>query len=137
MYPNPMSITAIQAAYATGEPWLDQLNGYLHDNLVFAQGHLAEHLPKVPDDRPRGGPTSPGWTWAPTSGPGPRRPGQLSGEDRRHPHRKRRGGRAPPSPLAAKTACINTACPLLHAGGGLRRMCTALTGYSPATSWST
>lgn len=53
MYPNPLSITAVQAAYATGEPWLNQLNGYIHENLVFTKDYLTEHLPKaemaVPD----------------------------------------------------------------------------------------
>ncbi|MFR2846939.1 MAG: PatB family C-S lyase [Hungatella hathewayi] len=54
MYPNPLSITAIEAAYATGEPWIDQLNGYLHDNLVFAKDYLAKHLPKAKMDVPEG-----------------------------------------------------------------------------------
>lgn len=52
--PNPLSITAIQAAYATGEEWLDQLNGYLHDNLVFVKEYLAEHLPKARMYLPQG-----------------------------------------------------------------------------------
>lgn len=54
MYPNPLSITAIQAAYATGEPWIDQLNEYLHDNLVFTHGYLARHLPKAQMSVPEG-----------------------------------------------------------------------------------
>lgn len=47
MYPNPLSITAMEAAYATGEPWIDQLNGYLHNNLVFVKDYLAAHLSKA------------------------------------------------------------------------------------------
>lgn len=54
MYPNPMSITAMQAAYTLGEPWLEQLNGYLHDNLVFARDYLAQHLPKAQMTVPEG-----------------------------------------------------------------------------------
>ncbi|MDD3337241.1 MAG: PatB family C-S lyase [Lachnospiraceae bacterium] len=54
MYPNPLSITAIQAAYATGEPWIDQLNGYLHDNLVFVKEYLAKHLPRAKMNVPEG-----------------------------------------------------------------------------------
>lgn len=53
MYPNPLSITAIESAYATGEAWLDELNVYLHENLIFVRDYLARHLPKanmaVPD----------------------------------------------------------------------------------------
>lgn len=45
MYPNPLAITALQAAYATGEDWLDQVNAYMHENLVFVKDYLAEHLP--------------------------------------------------------------------------------------------
>ena len=48
------SITAIEAAYATGEEWLDQLNGYIHDNLVFVKDYLAEHLPKAKMYLPEG-----------------------------------------------------------------------------------
>lgn len=54
MYPNPMSITAVEAAYATGEEWLDQLNGYLHENLVFVRDYLARHLPKAKMYLPEG-----------------------------------------------------------------------------------
>ncbi len=54
MYANPLSITAIQAAYATGEPWIDQLNGYLHNNLVFARDYLAKRLPKARMTVPEG-----------------------------------------------------------------------------------
>lgn len=146
MYPNPMSITAIQSAYATGEPWLDQLNGYLHDNLVFAQAYLAEHLPKARMTVPEGtyfawvdvGPylrgaaradldsylvktadilIESGVEGAPTFGPG--------GENRLR---------------------INTACPRSMLEEGLRRMCTALDRVFPgdklddlgyATPWGT
>lgn len=52
--PNPLSITAIEAAYATGEPWLDQLNGYLHHNLVFVKEYLAKHLPLAKMEIPEG-----------------------------------------------------------------------------------
>lgn len=52
--PNPLSIAATQAAYATGEPWLNQLNGYLHDNLVFVRDYLAAHLPKARMALPEG-----------------------------------------------------------------------------------
>lgn len=54
MYPNPLSITAIESAYAAGEPWLDQLNVYLHDNLVFTRDYLAVHLPKAQMTVPEG-----------------------------------------------------------------------------------
>lgn len=52
--PNPLSITAIEAAYATGEEWLSQLNGYLHENLVFVKDYLSRHLPKAKMYLPQG-----------------------------------------------------------------------------------
>lgn len=54
MYPNPLSITALESAYATGEVWLDELNVYLHENLVFVKDYLAEHLPKASMEVPDG-----------------------------------------------------------------------------------
>lgn len=54
MYPNPLAITALQAAYATGEDWLDQVNTYVHENLVFLKEYLAEHLPKAKLTVPEG-----------------------------------------------------------------------------------
>ena len=42
---NPLSMTAAHAAYASGEPWLEQLCCYLDDNFRFTRDYLAEHLP--------------------------------------------------------------------------------------------
>lgn len=47
MMPNPLSITAIQTAYEAGEPWLDQANAYFHENLLFTERYLREHLPQI------------------------------------------------------------------------------------------
>lgn len=52
--PNPLSIKAVQAAYATGEEWLEQVNEYIWKNLEFAKAYLAENLPKAIMEIPEG-----------------------------------------------------------------------------------
>ncbi|MEG1720723.1 MAG: PatB family C-S lyase [Pseudoflavonifractor sp.] len=54
MYPNPLAITAVQAAYTTGEDWLNQVNAYIHENLLFLKSYLAEHLPRAKMMMPQG-----------------------------------------------------------------------------------
>ena len=44
---NPLSITAAQAAYEKGEPWLKELTIYLDDNFKLVENYLQEHLPKA------------------------------------------------------------------------------------------
>jgi len=44
---NPLSIVAAQAAYATGQEWLDELKLYLDENFNFLKNYLTKHLPKA------------------------------------------------------------------------------------------
>jgi cystathionine beta-lyase len=42
---NPLSITASQAAYEEGGPWLNALKAYLDENFAFMAEFLQKHLP--------------------------------------------------------------------------------------------
>lgn len=44
---SPLAITANIAAYNESEDWLGQVNRYIDENIAFARGYLAEHLPKA------------------------------------------------------------------------------------------
>lgn len=46
-FDNPLSIAATQAAYESGEPWLEELRVYLDNNFKFTQEYLKEHLQKA------------------------------------------------------------------------------------------
>ena len=46
-FDNPLSIAASQAAYESGEPWLEELTDYLDENFEFTGQYLSEHLPKA------------------------------------------------------------------------------------------
>ncbi|EET86166.1 aminotransferase, class I and II [Clostridium carboxidivorans P7] len=43
-FENPLSVTAVQAAYAYGEGWLDEMKLYLDSNFEFLKQYLAKHL---------------------------------------------------------------------------------------------
>ena len=45
--PNPLAIAAVEAAYSGGEEWLDDLNEYIAENLIFVKEYLNKHLPKA------------------------------------------------------------------------------------------
>jgi cystathionine beta-lyase len=51
---NPFSITAFEAAYRHGGPWLDELLGYLQGNVQLVSRYLAEHVPEIRMDQPEG-----------------------------------------------------------------------------------
>lgn len=51
---NPFSITAFEAAYRSGEAWLDALLIYLQDNRDFVREYLRKHLPKIRLIEPQG-----------------------------------------------------------------------------------
>ena len=42
-----MGIVATRAAYTQGQPWLDQVNAYISDNLHYVEQFVAERLPKA------------------------------------------------------------------------------------------
>ncbi|EGO62263.1 MalY/PatB family protein [Acetonema longum] len=44
---NPLSIAGVQAAYAKGSEWLEELKDYLDSNFACIRDFLAEHLPKA------------------------------------------------------------------------------------------
>lgn len=44
---NPLSLTAAQAAYSHGQPWLDALTVYLDNNFQFLENFLHLHLHKA------------------------------------------------------------------------------------------
>ena len=51
---NPFSITAFEAAYREGEPWLESLLVYLRDSRDFVRDYLVEHLPDIQLIEPEG-----------------------------------------------------------------------------------
>lgn len=52
IFPNIFGITACTAAYEKGEEWLDQLMGYLQNNVDFIDEFLKKKLPEVKWIRP-------------------------------------------------------------------------------------
>lgn len=44
---NSLGLVACQAAYTSGEPWLEQCRAYLRANLDFLCDFLAEHIPEI------------------------------------------------------------------------------------------
>ena len=46
-FDNPLSISATQAAYESGETWLEELRVYLDHNFKFTKEYLKEHLQKT------------------------------------------------------------------------------------------
>ena len=44
---NPISITAMQAAYEHGEDWLNQMNDYVEENFKYIKKFFDEKLPEV------------------------------------------------------------------------------------------
>lgn len=52
--PNIFGMTACKAAYEYGKPWLQELRGYLQDNLAFVRNFIKENLPKVKLIEPEG-----------------------------------------------------------------------------------
>lgn len=46
-FDNPLSIAAAQAAYESGEPWLEELRMYLDKNFSYTREYLLQHLPKA------------------------------------------------------------------------------------------
>jgi cystathionine beta-lyase len=51
---NIFGIVATQAAYESGEEWLDQLLGYLWGNYVFVRDFTRDHLPGIRVQEPEG-----------------------------------------------------------------------------------
>lgn len=45
--PNPMSVTAMMAAYTHGEEWLEQVNTYIDENIRFCTRFFEEKMPKA------------------------------------------------------------------------------------------
>lgn len=52
---NLFGLTAMKAAYNHGEPWLNELQKTLHDNLDQARASLARHLPDIHAPMPEAG----------------------------------------------------------------------------------
>jgi len=51
---NPLGIVATEAAYTQGASWLDQVNGYVDENLEYVGQFLSEQLPKAKYSIPEG-----------------------------------------------------------------------------------
>lgn len=45
---NPFGVTGLIAAYNGGEPWLNALVAYLHDNYLLTRDFFARELPELP-----------------------------------------------------------------------------------------
>ena len=52
--PNTFAITAQEAAYSQGEEWLEQLLGYLEDNLKCLSEFIAREIPRIKLIKPQG-----------------------------------------------------------------------------------
>ena len=51
---NPFSLTAFEAAYRSGGPWLDALLEYLQTNRRFVSEYLREYIPRIALIEPEG-----------------------------------------------------------------------------------
>lgn len=51
---NSLGLVACQAAYESGEPWLEQCRKYLWGNLDFLRSFLGEHIPQIRLVEPEG-----------------------------------------------------------------------------------
>lgn len=51
---NLFGITALEAAYAQGEEWLDQVLAYLEDNLDFLVDYISSSIPQIKVSKPQG-----------------------------------------------------------------------------------
>lgn len=51
---NSLGLVACQAAYTSGEEWLEQCRAYLRENLDYLRGFLAEHIPQITLVEPEG-----------------------------------------------------------------------------------
>ena len=52
--PNMLGCVACQAAYESGDAWLDACKAYMRENLEFVRSFLAEKLPKIKLVEPEG-----------------------------------------------------------------------------------
>lgn len=52
--PNSLGITALEAAYNEGRPWLDNLMEYITENLEFLISYIEENIPSLSVIRPEG-----------------------------------------------------------------------------------
>jgi cystathionine beta-lyase len=51
---NIFGLEAMNAAYAHGEAWLDELLPYLWENIVMAEKYIKENLPEIGIEKPEG-----------------------------------------------------------------------------------
>ena len=51
---NPFGMTACRAAYENGEPWLDALLPYLHENLRSMTSYFSDDIPEIKIIQPEG-----------------------------------------------------------------------------------
>ena len=51
---NTMGLVGCQGAYEVGGPWLDELKGYIQENIQYTLDYFKEHLPKLHMYRPEG-----------------------------------------------------------------------------------
>ena len=51
---NSLGLVACQAAYASGEEWLEQCRGYLRENLDYLRDFLAKSIPQIKLVEPEG-----------------------------------------------------------------------------------
>lgn len=51
---NTLGLTASEAAYTAGEPWLDELKRYIKGNIDFLAAYTADHLPQLTLIQPEG-----------------------------------------------------------------------------------
>jgi cysteine-S-conjugate beta-lyase len=54
VFGNVFGVTALQAAYTRGGPWLDHLREYLAGNLAFVEKYIAREIPEIEVIHPEG-----------------------------------------------------------------------------------
>lgn len=52
--PNLMGAISCEAAYSHGAEWLDELRGYLMENIIFVRRFLADEIPEIQAVEPQG-----------------------------------------------------------------------------------
>ena len=52
--PNAVGVAACKAAYTKGGEWLDQVRGYIRENIRFMEEYIGKNLPEIQMIRPEG-----------------------------------------------------------------------------------
>lgn len=51
---NAFSLVAVEAAFNSGEPWLNAMLEYVHENMILVKTYCEEHMPELRANMPEG-----------------------------------------------------------------------------------